>query len=115
MMLQRSDGALDESRGLRVGDLARLTGVGKATIEHYLRLGLLRPVGVGSQGYRLFDAEAVVRIGAVRAGRRAGFGLGEIGAMLAVADPGELTVLLTTLPSARCRAELAARGARIDG
>ncbi len=114
-MLQRSDGASDRSRSLRVGDLARLTGVGKATIEHYLRLGLLQPAGVGAQGYRLFDEEAVARIEVVRTGRRAGFGLGEIRAMLAIADPGELTELLTTLPPAQCRTELAARGAPIDG
>lgn len=114
-MPERSDGASGGSEGLRVGDLARLTGVGKATIEHYLRLGLLQPAGVGAQGYRLFDEVAVARIDAVRTGRRAGFGLGEIRAMLAVADPGELTQLLTTLPPARCRAELAARGALIDG
>ena len=111
-MLQQPDGG---SGDLRVGDLARLTGVGKATIEHYLRLGLLHPAGIGVQGYRLFDEGAVTRVGVVRAARRAGFGLGEIRAMLAVADPGELTQLLTTLPPAQCRAELAARGARIDG
>ncbi len=114
-MIQRSNGTPNGSQNLRVGDLARLTGVGKATIEHYLRLGLLRPAGVGAQGYRLFDAESVTRIGVVRAGRRVGFGLGEIGAMLAVADPVELLELLTTLPPDRCRAELAARGASIDG
>ena len=114
-MHQRSDGASDRSRSLRVGDLARLSGVGKATIEHYLRLDLLRPAGVGAQGYRLFDEEAVARIEVVRTGRRAGFGLGEIRAMLAVANPGELMELLTTLPPAQCRADLATRGASIDG
>ena len=114
-MLQRTHDAPNGPRSLHVGDLARLTGIGKATIEHYLRLGLLRPIGVGPQGYRRFDAEAVARIEVVRAGRRAGFGLGEIRAMLAVAEPAELTELLTTLPPARCRAELAARGAPING
>jgi len=114
-MLQRSDDAPSGSQNLQVGDLARLTGVGKATIEHYLRLGLLRPISVGTQGYRRFDTEAVARIEVVRVGRRAGFGLAEIRAMLAVVEPAELTELLTTLPPARCRAELAARGALIDG
>jgi DNA-binding transcriptional MerR regulator len=99
---------------LRIGDLARLTGIGRATIEHYLRLGLLQPTALGDQGYRFFSAETVGRLEVIRIGRRAGFTLSELRAALTVADPAGLKQLFTTLPPARCRAELASRGAAID-
>lgn len=95
---------------LRIGDLARSTGTGKATLEHYLRLGLIHPVGTEAQGYRLFDGDAVARIRVIRSGRRAGFALAELRDALAVVPPAEVENLLATLPPARCREELARRG-----
>ena len=99
---------------LRIGDLARRTGIGKATIEHYLRLDLLQPAATGAQGYRFFSDEAVARLMAIRVGRRAGFTLAELRAALGAVDPVSLAQLVATLPPGRCRAELAARGAAID-
>jgi|GEM_PF-2771091 len=99
---------------LRIGDLARLTGIGKATIEHYLRLGLLQPRNVGGQGYRLFDEDAVARLNVVRTGRRAGFALLELRAALEVVDPSMLNGLLSTSSPMQCRAELINRGAAIE-
>ena len=98
----------------RIGDLARLTGIGKATIEHYLRLGLLQPRAVGGQGYRLFDQDAIDRLQVVRTGRRAGFALPELRAALEVVDPQTLISLLSSASPARCRAELITRGAAIE-
>lgn len=102
-----------EDAPLRIGDLARVTGIGKATIEHYLRLGLLRPRAVGGQGYRLFDQDAVTRLNVVRHGRRAGFALPELRAALEVVEPTALIRLLTASSPAQCRAELVTRGAAI--
>ena len=109
-MRDQADSAPNGATQLRTCDLARLTGVGKATIEHYLRLDLLRPVGVGAQGYRLFDDDAVARIRVIRSGRHAGFALRELHAMLQVVAPAELHGLLATLSPSQCRAVLAARG-----
>jgi len=105
---------VEHSAALRIGDLARMTGIGKATIEHYLRLGLLRPRSVGGQGYRLFDQDAVVRLNVVRTGRKAGFALPELRAALDVVDPSTLINLLNTSSPLQCRAELVTRGAKIE-
>ena len=99
---------------LRIGELARLSGIGKATIEHYIRLGLIRPIDVGDQGYRLFGEDSIARLSSIRSGRRTGFTLPEMGAILDVIAPAELEELLSTLPPARCRAELVRRGVAID-
>ncbi len=95
---------------LRIGRLARDAGVGKATIEHYLKLGLLMPAGVEGQGYRLFCADSLERIRMIKQARLAGFSLPEIGAMFNVVPLDELDELLTSLPLAKCRTELSARG-----
>jgi DNA-binding transcriptional MerR regulator len=99
---------------LRIGDLSRRTGIARATIEHYLRLGLVQPISLGDQGYRFFDEEAVDRLEAIRTGRRAGFTLNELRKALLLVDPVSLEQLLNTLAPARCRAELVARGVTIQ-
>jgi DNA-binding transcriptional MerR regulator len=99
---------------LRTGDLARRAGIGKATLEHYLRLGLIQPIDTGTQGYRLFDEDAIARVRVIRSGRRAGFTLPELGAILRVVPAADADELFSTLPPAGCRAELARRGVAID-
>ena len=113
-MAGNSQHAAETTTALRIGDLVRLTGIGKATIEHYLRLGLLQPLAIGDQGYRFFDQDAVVRLNVVRSGRRAGFALPELRAALEVVDPLTLISLLNISSPAQCRAELVARGAAVD-
>lgn len=113
-MLEEPRAGAPEETAFRIGDLARRTGIGKATIEHYLRLGLLQPVAVGEQGYRLFGDEALNRLDVIRTGRRAGFTLAELRASLAVVAPSALMTLLSTSPASACRAELIARGVAIN-
>ncbi len=60
---------------LRIGDLAQRTGTGKATIEPYLKLGLLEPARVENQGYRLFASDCVARLGLLKKARLVGFAL----------------------------------------
>jgi DNA-binding transcriptional MerR regulator len=114
-MADKSNHSAEVAAALRIGDLARLSGIGKATIEHYLRLGLLQPRAVSGQGYRLFDEDAVTRLAVVRTGRRAGFALPELRAALDVVEPSTLIRLLTASSPAQCRAELVTRGAAIEG
>jgi DNA-binding transcriptional MerR regulator len=113
-MAEQSSSVVALTPELRIGDLARRTGIGKATIEHYLRLGLLQPSAVGEQGYRLFAADAIARLAVVRTGRRAGFTLPELRAALELVDPSTLEALLTSASPAQCRADLARRGVAID-
>ena len=98
---------------VRIGELSKRTGTGKATIEHYLKLGLLAPARVGEQGYRLFGADGVERIALLKKARLAGFGLPEVREMFDTLPLTEIDELLTSLPPLRCRAELRARGVAV--
>ncbi|MDP9352704.1 MAG: MerR family transcriptional regulator [Chloroflexota bacterium] len=102
------------SDSLRIGELARKTGTGKATIKHYLILGLLEPSLVENQGYRRFDTSSTRRIAIIKQARLAGFGLPEIRAMFDTVTLDELAELLTSLPAVRCRQELRIRGVDIN-
>jgi DNA-binding transcriptional MerR regulator len=55
-------GALDDEHLLQVGDLAKATGKTVRAIHLYEDLGLLEPVRRSKGRYRLFGAEAKVRI-----------------------------------------------------
>ena len=99
---------------LRIGELARRTRTGKATVEHYLKLGLLEPFGTGPQGYRLFGPDSLGRIALLRKARLAGFGLPEIRSMFLTLPLHELDELLTSLPPLHCREELRGRGVAVS-
>ncbi|WP_222710362.1 MerR family transcriptional regulator [Quadrisphaera setariae] len=68
---------------LTVGRVAELTGVSVRTLHHYDAVGLVRPSGRTSAGYRLYAVDDVERLQAVVVYRRLGFSLEEIGALLA--------------------------------
>ncbi len=99
---------------LRIGDLARRTGTGKATIEHYLKLGLLEPARIERQGYRLFASDSIARLGLLKKARLVGFALPEVRAMFDVVPLDELDHLLTNVPPLRWREELRARGVGVS-
>src|SRR5512140_1660461 len=47
---------------LTVKQLAKLAGVTPRTLHHYDAIGLLKPARTGSNGYRYYDEEAVLRL-----------------------------------------------------
>lgn len=47
---------------LKIGQLARLTGVLPSTIHFYTQEGLLKPVGRSRGGYRFYDKERSLRV-----------------------------------------------------
>ncbi|MEV4075228.1 MerR family transcriptional regulator [Nonomuraea fuscirosea] len=61
-----------------IGQLARRTGLRARTIRFWSDSGVLPPAGRSPGGYRLYDAEAVVRLGLVRTLRDLGLGLDAI-------------------------------------
>ncbi len=63
---------------LKVGDLARRTGLSVRTLHHYDEIGLLRPAGRTSSGHRLYGAEEVGRLQQIASLRRIGLSLGDI-------------------------------------
>lgn len=67
---------------LKVGELARHTGLTVRTLHHYDAIGLLAPSARSEAGYRLYNATDIARLHAIQALRLLGLPLAEIGAVL---------------------------------
>jgi DNA-binding transcriptional MerR regulator len=100
-----------EQRTWRVGDLADSTGLTVRTLHHYDEIGLLRPSGRDSAGYRRYDAADLRRLHQIVALRGFGLSLAEIGDLLdgSVADPRDLLRDQLDQLAARIRAAERAR------
>jgi DNA-binding transcriptional MerR regulator len=68
---------------LKVGELARRSGLTVRTLHHYDSIGLLKPSGRSDAGYRLYNRDDVARLHQVQALRRFGMALSDIGQFLA--------------------------------
>lgn len=62
---------------MRIGELARRTGVSARSLRHYEALGLIASTRLGN-GYRTYDEDAVVRVRNIRLLLRAGLTCEEI-------------------------------------
>jgi MerR family transcriptional regulator, copper efflux regulator len=67
---------------LRIGDVARLAGVSRRTVDFYTRMGILRPAERSQGNYRLYDPDSVDRIRLVRRLEGQGVPLAEIATAL---------------------------------
>jgi DNA-binding transcriptional MerR regulator len=63
---------------LKVGELARRTGLTVRTLHHYDDIGLLRPSGRTESGHRLYTAADIARLQQVLSLRQLGFSLEEV-------------------------------------
>lgn len=70
----------------RIGALAERAGVPIETIRYYEREGLLQKPERSAGGYRLYRADAVVRLTFVRRARDLGFSLEEVRSLLNLTD-----------------------------
>lgn len=61
-----------------MGELSRRTGVSVRTLHHYHAIGLLCPSARAENGYRLYDANDVVRLQQIKSLRYLGFSLEEV-------------------------------------
>ncbi|MQM25558.1 MerR family transcriptional regulator [Glycomyces albidus] len=66
---------------MRPGQVAEAAGVGRETLRYYERRGLIAPAARTLGGHRLYPAEAVDRLRAIKAAQRLGFSLDEIAAL----------------------------------
>jgi DNA-binding transcriptional MerR regulator len=64
-------------------DIARIAGTTSRTLRHYGSVGLLEPSRVGSNGYRYYDEDALLRLQRILLLRELGLGLPAIGQALA--------------------------------
>lgn len=73
----------NESKLLRVGELAKAVGKSVRALHLYEELGLLRPLTRTSGGFRLFNDEAIERINWIIKLQAIGFSLSEIRGFIA--------------------------------
>jgi MerR family transcriptional regulator, copper efflux regulator len=79
-----------EPRGrLKIGEVAKLSGIGIETLRFYEKGGLLRrPARTGS-GYRLYDHDVLERLAFIKRAQVLGFSLDEIRQIIAEKDAGQ--------------------------
>ncbi len=85
--------AIDHSpvSGLRRVDLARATGCNLETIRYYEKIGVMPEPPRSANGYRVYGARHVSRLGFVMRARNLGFSLEEVRSLLLLVDRGAQT------------------------
>jgi len=76
-----------KSGSLRIGELARLSGVSADTLRHYERKGLLKPLR-GSNGYREYPRQAADRVRMIRGALALGFRLDDLARIFKIREAG---------------------------
>jgi DNA-binding transcriptional MerR regulator len=74
---------------LRVGEVARRSGVGVEALRFYERSGLLDRPARTENGYRLYDEEVLERLAFIKRAQALGFSLDEIGRVIAEKRSGK--------------------------
>jgi len=72
-----------EQQLLKIGELAKQTGVAVGTLRYYESLGLLEPALRSSSGYRYYTADAARQVQFIKKAQRLNFSLQEIQQILA--------------------------------
>ena len=72
-----------EQQLLKIGELAKQTGVTVGTLRYYESLGLLEPALRNSSGYRYYTADAARQVQFIKKAQRLNFSLQEIQQILA--------------------------------
>jgi DNA-binding transcriptional MerR regulator len=75
---------------LKIGDIARQTGVSVGTLRYYETLKLLLPIERGKNGYRYYDSETIQQVQFIKKAQCLGFSLADIRQILDVRDRGQL-------------------------
>lgn len=76
------------ARLLKIGEVAKLAGVGIEALRFYERQGLLTPSTRTESGYRLYGEDALEQLDFVRRSQALGFSLAEIAAIVAESRSG---------------------------
>jgi MerR family transcriptional regulator, thiopeptide resistance regulator len=74
--------ASNTSQSIKIGELAKRTGVSVRTLHYYDEIGLLRPSVVTKSRHRLYGAPELVRLQQIKSLRKLGFSLDEVAACL---------------------------------
>jgi DNA-binding transcriptional MerR regulator len=95
---------LAADRRLKIGDLARITGLSIKTIRYYERRRLLEPPSRTEAGYRLYGSEEVARLQFIQRAKLLGLTLEEIRELVELAarcNEGEIVPRLEEVLEAK--------------
>jgi MerR family transcriptional regulator, thiopeptide resistance regulator len=92
-------------QALKVGEVARRTGVSVRTLHHYDQIGLLSPASHSPSGHRLYRAADLARLQQILSLRQLGFPLTQIRGLLERPDWSPAAVLELHLGSLRQQIE----------
>ncbi|WP_339864787.1 heavy metal-responsive transcriptional regulator [Paremcibacter congregatus] len=68
--------------GLKIGQLAKASGVRTDTVRYYEQLGLIYPEDHSEAGYRLYNKDSIRLVQFIRRAKDLGFKLGEVKTLL---------------------------------
>jgi DNA-binding transcriptional MerR regulator len=74
---------------MKIGEVAKRSGVGIETLRFYERQGLLGRPARTESGYRLYDGEVLGQLDFIRRAQALGFTLAEIGRVMAESRAGQ--------------------------
>jgi MerR family copper efflux transcriptional regulator len=97
------------AESVRIGELARQSGVPATTLRYYEQAGLIAPPRRADSGYRAYDADALPRLAFIRAAQAVGLTLAEIRDVIAIRDGGRAPCRHVRELVDRRRAEVRAR------
>lgn len=86
----RTSAAADGGRPLRIGEVAKASGVAVETLRFYERRGLLGRPARTESNYRVYGAAVLERLAFIKRAQAIGFTLDEIGEILAESAEGRL-------------------------
>jgi MerR family transcriptional regulator, thiopeptide resistance regulator len=81
-LLQKMPTAAETGNEMKVGDLAKRTGLSVRTLHYYDEIGLLQPRDLTASGHRVYGADELARLQRIKSLRQLGFSLDEIRACL---------------------------------
>ena len=77
-----------ENRALRIGEVARRTGISPDTLRHYERHGLIPKPKRTAVGYRMFSPDVIDRVRLIRSALSVGFTIRELSRIFRIRDRG---------------------------
>ena len=81
---------------LKIGELAKQTGLAVGTLRYYSDLGLLLPSRIGDNGYRYYSKDAGSQVQFIKKAQALGFTLEEIKQILDVRESWRKTMQFST-------------------
>ena len=80
---------IEQSAGLKIGEVSKLSGVGIEALRFYEKGGLLNRPARTESGYRMYDAEVLDRLAFIKRAQVLGFSLDEIRQIIAESQSGQ--------------------------